>query len=252
MSRVRFQGFSAGLFRFLRALAENNNKAWFDEHRREYETEVLAPIKSFVADFGQILWMLNQDFEIEPRVGRTITRINNDLRFHKNRPPYRAYIYISFPRRGKKWTSEALLYLGIYSHGVSVGFYPGGYKALRTAPLQETIRKNLRLFQKYLDERRIAESYWELAGGESGHVTKWPLPKTARKWVNLESFTVGDYFSSSDPLVGRRAFLDCAQEILLDLYPLWLFAHSERLRGDLDLYSENAPLLARPLTKVAG
>jgi uncharacterized protein (TIGR02453 family) len=252
MSHGRFEGFSAGLFRFLRGLAENNSKAWFDEHRREYEAEVLAPIKSFVADFGQILWMLNQDFEVAPRVGRTVSRINNDLRFHKNRPPYKPYLYVSFPRKGKKWTSEALLYLGIHGHGVSVGFYPGGNKALRTARLQQTIKKNLRLFQKYLDERRIAENYWELAGGENGPVTKWPLPKTARRWVDLESFTVGDYFPSTDPLLGRRAFLDCAQEVLLDLYPLWLFALSDSLKDDLDLYRENAHLLARPLTKAAG
>jgi hypothetical protein len=39
---------------------------------------------------------------------------------------------------------------------------------------------------------------------------------------------------------------------LLDLYPLWLFATSENLTADLELYRENAELLARPLTKVAG
>jgi len=39
---------------------------------------------------------------------------------------------------------------------------------------------------------------------------------------------------------------------LLDLYPLWLFATSENLKDDLQLYRENAELLARPLTKAAG
>ena len=252
MSRVGFRGFSAGLFRFFGELAENNNKDWFDHRRRQYETDVLSVIKSFVVDLGPILRMLNDGLETEPRVGRTISRISNDMRFHKNRPPYRPYVYVSFPRRGKKWTNEALLYFGIQSHGVSVGFYPGGYKELRTGPVQKTVKDNLRLFQRYLDERAVAENYWELAGGENGPVTKWPLPATARRWVNLESFTVGEYFPATDPLLTRRAFLDRAQEIMLDLYPLWLFATSSNLKNDIELYRENADLLARPLTKIAG
>ncbi|HSE97419.1 MAG TPA: DUF2461 family protein, partial [Blastocatellia bacterium] len=247
MARARFEGFSAGLFQFLSGLAENNSREWFDEHRRQYEADVLSVVKSFVAELGPIMRMLNDELETEPRVGRTLSRINNDLRFNRNRPPYRPFIYVSFPRRGLKSSTEALLYAGIYRHGISIGFYAGGQSA--TDPVQEGIRKNLRLFQRYLDERRIAESYWELAGGEEVGVTKWPLPKTARRWMNLDSLTVGEYFPASDRLLHRRSFLDRAQKILLDLYPLWLFATSEDIKNDLDLYGENAPLLARPLTK---
>jgi uncharacterized protein (TIGR02453 family) len=252
MDRVRFEGFSARLFQFLSELADNNNKEWFDQHRREYETQVLGPVKSFVADLGPIVRILNEEFEIEPRVGRTISRINNDMRFHKNRPPYRTFIYVFFPRRGQKWTTEALLYVTVASHGVSVGFYPGGYRQPRTGPAQQGIRKNLRLFQRYLDERRIAETYWELAEAEAGKIKKWPLPKTARRWMNLDSFTVGEYFLANDPILSRRRFLDRAQKILLDLYPIWLFATSENLKYDLEMHSENVESLARPLTKAVG
>lgn len=252
MKAVRFEGFSAELFRFLTGLAENNDKPWFDEHRREYEAEVLGPIKAFVAELGPILHMLNEQIETEPRVGRTLSRIANDMRFHKNRPPYRPVIYVTFTCRGQKWSNSALLYAGIYPNGVSVGFSTGGHKELRTGPIQETIKKNSRLFQSYLDERGIPDSYWELAGGEDGKVTKWPLPKTARRWVNLDGFTVGEHFPATDRILSRRSFLDVAQEIFLDLYPLWLFASSDDLRADLELYRENAELLAGPLTKVAG
>ncbi|MFY9557036.1 MAG: DUF2461 family protein [Blastocatellia bacterium] len=252
MNRVRFEGFSPGLFRFLSGLAENNNKPWFDEHRREYEVEVLEPIKAFVAELGPIVRMLNEDLETEPRVGRTLSRINNDIRFHKNRPPYRAFMYACFPRHGRKWTNSAMLYAGIYPNGVSIGFYPGGHNELHTAPIQENIKKNLRVFQRYLDERGIPDSYWELAGGDNGQITRWPLPKTARRWVNLDTFSIGEHFPASDRTVSRRSFLDVAQEIFLDLYPLWLFAASEDLRSGLELYRENAELLARPLTRAAG
>jgi len=125
MSHVRFSGFSAGLFQFFSALAENNSREWFDAHRYEYQSEVLTPIKSFVADLGPIIHMLNEAFDTEPRVGRTISRINNDLRFHRNRPPYRPWMYVGFPRRGENWKTGSLLFVGLEAHGVSVGFYPG-------------------------------------------------------------------------------------------------------------------------------
>jgi uncharacterized protein (DUF2461 family) len=251
MNCVRFEGFKAGLFNYLSALAENNNKEWFDEHRFDYRAQVLAPVKAFVAELGPMLSILNDEFETTPRIGRTISRINSDPRLHRNRPPYHPYLYVRFPRRKKRWTSGALLYAGIYSHGVSVGFYPGGYRELRTGPVQQSIRKSPRLFQRYLDEQRIAENYWELAGGESSAVTKWPLPATARRWVNLESFNVGEYFPATVPRLSRRSFLDTAQEVLLDLYPLWLFATSDNLKDDLESYREKAAALARPLTRVA-
>ncbi|HLG16839.1 MAG TPA: DUF2461 family protein [Blastocatellia bacterium] len=249
MGNVRFEGFSPELFDFLRGLSENNNKDWFDQQRRRYETEVLAVTKAFVTELGPFVGMLNQELETEPRVGKTVSRINNDIRFHKDRPLYRPFIYVSFPRRDKKWSDEALLYAGIFPHGVSVGFYPGGHRPLRTGPVQNGVRNNFRLFQRYLTERRIAATYWELVGGEDGSVKKWPLPKTARRWVDLEGFIVGEYFASSEKVLSGRSFLDRAQRIILDLYPLWLFATSDDPASDLALYHENVRLLARPLSK---
>jgi uncharacterized protein (TIGR02453 family) len=251
MEPTRFKGFPSGLFEFLCELANNNNKDWFDANRDRYQSQVLGITKSFVTEIGPILSMLNQEIEIEPRVGRTISRINNDIRFHKHKPPYRPFMYVSFAQRGSKWATAPMLFIGLQSHGLSMGFYPGGYRKRRIGPLQESIKNNLRLFQRYLDERRIARSYSELTDAELGVPAKWPLPETARRWVKLESFTVGEYFPSSDTTLSRRSFLDRVQRTMINLYPLWLFATSEDIPSDLDLYWENAELLARPLTKMA-
>src|SRR5204863_8385709 len=121
----------------------------------------------------------------------------------------------------------------------------------RIVPLQDSIRDHPRLFQRYLDQRLIAEKYSELTDAEAGEVKRWPLPKTARKWANLENFSVGEYFTADEVVAMKRKVLDRAQEILLDVYPLWLFAMSENLKDDFELYEENVELLARPLTKSA-
>ena len=67
----------------------------------------------------------------------------------------------------------------------------------------------------------------------------------------LESFVVGEHFTANDPILTRRRFLDRAQKILLDLYPLWLFATSKDVRNDYELYNENIQSLARPVARAA-
>lgn len=245
----QFEGFSPALFRFFEELAANNNKDWFDIHRAEYESLVLGTIKSFVVELGPFVTALNPELQVEPLVGRTISRIANDMRFQRNRPPYRPHIYMSYPRRGKRWSDDALLYVGIGATGLSIGFYPGGHRPLRTGPIQDAIRDNLRGFQRYLDETRIPRKYWELAEGENHGLKKWPLPKSARRWTDLESFTVGEFFDAGDTRVRRRSFLETARSVFLDLYPLWLFATSSDLSGDLEFYRENRKLLERPVQK---
>jgi uncharacterized protein (TIGR02453 family) len=244
-----FMGFSPSLFDFLQELASNNSKDWFNRNRFRYKLDVLTPIKAFVRDLGPVVGLLNTDLETTPLVGKTISRINNDIRFHKGRPPYRPFIYTTFLRPGPKWSTEALLYVGLFDHGVSVGFYPGGDKQLKAAPLQNAIKNNSKLFQRYLSERRIAERYVELAGGEQGGSTSWPLPKTARKWMSMDGFIIGEYVPRQDPLLAHRPFLHRVEEIMIDLYPLWIFAASEDVQRDFDLYQENARLLSNPLTK---
>lgn len=215
---------------------ENNSREWFKAHRGEYAEEVVGPVKAFIGELGQFLGSLNPELETEPRVGRTLSRISNGAR-------YRGFILAGFPRKGKKLASEASLHVGIYSHGIAIGFHPGDSNG-GLEPVQKRIGCNQRLFQRYLDERHIAERYWELAGSEDGQLTKWPLPKTARRWVKIENLTVGEYFPASDPLLRQRTFLARAREILLDLYPLWLFAVSEDLKRELELHSQRVRISA--------
>src|SRR5580704_5819443 len=243
-----FNGFQPTLFHFLRELESNNTKDWFDEHRSRYHAEVLGPIQAFATGVSPIIAILNKDLETAPRIGKTISRINNDARFHKNRPPYRPFIYVTFSIPGLNWTKGPVLRAGIFSHGVSLGFYPGGRHSPKAEPIQQAIRSNSKLFQHYLEHSGIANRYWELAG-EQAASTKWPLPKTARKWASMDDFTIGEYFRCSDPLLPRRSFLDRSQQILIDLYPLWIFAASRNIKEDLDLYQQNARALSLPLTK---
>ena len=91
-----FDGFPRDLPRFLKDLAANNKKPWFDRNRARYEAVYLEPAKAFVAAMAPKLRRLSKDIRAEPRVNGAIMRINRDTRFSKDKTPYKTALYIHF------------------------------------------------------------------------------------------------------------------------------------------------------------
>lgn len=87
-----FPGFPKGTARFLRDLTRNNDKAWFDAHRDAYEACYVEPAKSFVAAIGPKLQKLAPGVAFEPKVNGSLFRINRDVRFSKDKTPYKNHI----------------------------------------------------------------------------------------------------------------------------------------------------------------
>jgi uncharacterized protein (TIGR02453 family) len=99
----RFEGFPDGTRRFLRGLAKNNDKAWFEEHRAEYDELYVDVAKRFVCTIGPKLRKISETVEYEPRVNGSLFRINRDVRFSKDKSPYKPHLDLWFwegDRRG--------------------------------------------------------------------------------------------------------------------------------------------------------
>ncbi len=91
-----FEGFSRDLPAFLGELQENNSKAWFDANRKRYEAVYLEPAKRFVEAIGPALAAISPDIAAEPRVNGAIMRINRDIRFSKDKTPYKTTCDLHF------------------------------------------------------------------------------------------------------------------------------------------------------------
>ena len=101
-----FTGFPKKSVSFLRRLAANNNKAWFDAHRSEYENHLLTPAKQFVAAMADLLVTVSADIRAEPRVGGSIFRINRDTRFSRDKTPYKTHLDLWFWHGGGSGASR--------------------------------------------------------------------------------------------------------------------------------------------------
>lgn len=88
-----FNGFGPDAAEFLAGLAADNSKAYFDAHRPIYDTQLVAPMKALVVVVGEMLAdRVSPTIGAEPSVGKSLFRINRDLRFSKDPTPYHPYV----------------------------------------------------------------------------------------------------------------------------------------------------------------
>src|SRR5438876_8764495 len=116
-SKSRGSYFSPEFFKFLRSLARNNNRVWFQKNKQRYEKYVLAPSLRFVKDAGAELRTVSPYLVADPRpFGGSLFRIYRDIRFSKDKSLYKTNVAMECWHRcgGKK------CYTGLYLH-----FAPG-------------------------------------------------------------------------------------------------------------------------------
>lgn len=89
MAQGSFSGWKGDFRGYFLGLRANNNKPWFEAHRRQYEDEVKAPMLALLAD-------------LEPEFGppHRVSRPNRDIRFSADKSPYKLNIYADCDRGG--------------------------------------------------------------------------------------------------------------------------------------------------------
>ena len=115
-----FTGFGPKTAKFLRDLGRNNDKAWFDAHRDEYEAYYLEPAKAFIEAAGPKVEKFAPNISWEPRVNGSLFRVNRDIRFSKDKTPYKDHIDLWF-WEGNRKTALSGFYLRIRDKSVEFG-----------------------------------------------------------------------------------------------------------------------------------
>jgi len=121
----QFSGFPREGVDFLRELQDNNEREWFEQRREVYQQQLLEPLQDFVEALGM---RINQDFpdidfDRAANGSGSLTRIYRDVRFSKNKDPYKTWMGMRFWHGafGKKVGPG--LFVGVSADGV--GLYSG-------------------------------------------------------------------------------------------------------------------------------
>ena len=156
-----FSGFPQEGLDFLRDLADNNNRVWFQAHKETYVTHVLDPAQDFVQALGQRLKTISDGIMYDARPnGGSILRIYRDVRFSKDKTPYNTNLRVVFWEGDAKRTENPGYYVSIEPTGASVfcgqhGFPKPVLEAYREAVVDDSLGEGL--------EKAIASV--EAAGG---------------------------------------------------------------------------------------
>ncbi len=109
---ARFAGFADRDARFFKALAKNQNREWFAAHRDEYEEGWLAPMKALLAE---VRTKIAARYAHEEIAAPKVFRIHRDVRFSKDKAPYKTHIggYLGIEGSGAGPSGAAALYVHV-------------------------------------------------------------------------------------------------------------------------------------------
>lgn len=213
-------------FQFLKDLSQNNNKEWFHDHQKEYKTlkeNILAFTADVIAEFGLIDPTIA---ELEPK--KCLFRINRDIRFSKNKDPYKTNIGISMAKGGRK-TDNAGYYINIQPGDSFVG---GGQYMVPPDDLKkirQEIDYNFADFKAILENDAFHSFYGGLSVDPSMILKRPPkgydAENPAIEFLKYKSFTA--IKSIPDPTVLSKEFLKECVTGMSALKPLVEFLNRE-------------------------
>jgi uncharacterized protein (TIGR02453 family) len=93
----QFRGFPKDFFAFFRELKANNNRGWFEINKPRFRESVQAPMSEFIASMAPRLNQVSKNFVADPRPnGGSMFRIYRDVRFSKDKRPYKEHAACHF------------------------------------------------------------------------------------------------------------------------------------------------------------
>jgi len=187
---------------FLKSLKKNNNKPWFDNNRDKYSA-AKNNFEEFVASLLQNYSSIDEDLK-GLAVKDCCFRINRDIRFSKNKTPYKISLSASFNRGGKK-----SIFAGYYFH-----LQPGGNSFVggglwRPEPnelkkLRQEIDYCLPEFKKIITATSFKKNYGELEREENQVLVNVPKgydkENPAADFLKMKSFVATKNLSDQEVL----------------------------------------------------
>jgi uncharacterized protein (TIGR02453 family) len=158
--------FSPDYLQFFIELAGNNNKDWFDLNRKRYEQNVKKPFADFIQHIIKRLATNDSTFE-GLEVKDCVFRINRDIRFSKDKTPYKMMCSAVVTPAGKKSKAVNGVYIELGPEHMRVygGVYEIDKEDLET--VRDAIAQDISKFQKAYKNTRFVKTFGEILGDKN-------------------------------------------------------------------------------------
>lgn len=154
--------FTKDFTKFFKDLAGNNNRDWFQENKKRYEASIKNPFEVFIQDM--ITRLEKEDKRMATTPKDAIFRIYRDVRFSKDKTPYKIQASAIISPGGKKDKSTPGVYLELGPEHVR--FYSGMYvlEKEQLHKVRSFISDNLKAFDKVISAKDFKSNFSEILG----------------------------------------------------------------------------------------
>lgn len=217
--------FTRETFRFFRDLARNNKKVWMDANRERYREFVVQPFRKLLEELSPGVLQLDGRFDATGRSGANFSRINRDIRFAKDKTPYRSQMYLKFSAPLPNGEETGQLYTGISADTVTVGFriYVGSKRKVSALGLVADARLQAQPKWPAQQKKKFGrkyESYWySLEKKEWTQQNSWPVEP--EDWAKLQGWIVRKKLNPETAT--REGFAGQVAKTFRELFPLLRF-----------------------------
>ena len=193
-----FTQFSPKALTFLRGLKKNNRKEWFEAHRAQYEQELKRPLAALIEAVDVELAAVAPEIIGSPK--KSAFRIHRDVRFSKDKSPYKTHVACWFFHRdiATRMQSEAVHGgAGFYLHISPGECFCGGGIWMPPRPALNKIREALVDDVEGWEEIVHDKAFRRRFGtpDQEGMLTRLPrgyaADHPAGEWLRYQSFTAG-------------------------------------------------------------
>lgn len=196
---------------FFKDLARNNNKEWFDANRKRYEAGVKQPFEAFTAEAIKRIAKHDKAVRISPK--EAIFRINRDIRFSKDKTPYKLETSAIVSPAGRKDHATPGIYFVFGPEGVK--FYGGAYQPDKDqfVKIRRAILRDPKGFRKVID----AKAFKTMFGSVQGEANK-VLPPEFKTAVAKEPLIANRQFYVGAELPSKLVADPRLMDVLMDHY----------------------------------
>lgn len=216
-----FNGFPKEGVKFLKALKRNNNRPWFEKHKGDYEANVKLPMQSLIVALQPHFARFAPEFELHPK--RSMFRIYRDVRFSRDKRPYKTHVAAHFVLRGKPKGIEGS---GYYVHIEPGEVFLGDGIYMPDSDQLKKIRKALaersKEFLSIVERKEFKKVFGKLEGEKLQRVPiGYEKDHPMAEWLRYKQFFV--WVSWPESKCYKPKFVDEVAEVFEEATPLVQF-----------------------------
>ena len=162
--------FTKDYLNFLTELESNNNRDWFNDNKKRFKENVEAPFKAFLQDLIDTASAADTRISITPK--EAVFRIYKDVRFSKDKTPYKTHMSAIVGEGGRKGMKPNGIYIhsGFDEFGIFAGAYRPQPKEVKL--IREAIVSDMAGFQAILDNKAFKSKFGEVKGDAHKRIPK--------------------------------------------------------------------------------